>query len=103
MPSADELLAMYQRQCLQNISVRRYSGTGVARTKNDYAAHGNAHAYSAKELVVGITQGDIKVVVIANDLVANNLTLPVITSDKVVVDGRECAIHSDSGPDRRGG
>jgi hypothetical protein len=88
-----ELLAVYREQCKHVVTVRRYSGTGQARTKVDYTAAGYAQAYGTKELLGTIVQGDVKVIAIAADLAANGMTLPVMATDKVVVDGRELAIQ----------
>jgi hypothetical protein len=87
---ADEMTAMYRAVCRQSVTVRRYSGTPRAAT--DYVAMGNARTYSGKELAGGIVQGDQRIILIAADLVAAGLTLPLRSSDKVMPGDRELAI-----------
>ena len=83
-----EIRADYRAACLQTITVRRYGGSG----KVDKTAAGNIRQYGADELKGTVTQGDRKVIVIVEDLVAGGLNMPLTTKDKVIDNGRECAI-----------
>jgi hypothetical protein len=90
---AEEIKAMYRSFCLQPITVRRYSGTGAGRTPEDFTPiMGNARLYSGKELVDGVAQGDQQIILIADDLVAVGLTMPLRASDKILPGGRELTI-----------
>lgn len=85
MTDADALKADYRSFLLQTVSIRRYSGLGAARTYLDYAGAGHAKLYDTSQLVPGITQGDQRVLVMADDLVTSGITLPVRTDDHVMV------------------
>lgn len=82
----------YADVCRQSLTIKRYTSTAANRTSDDYAVRGNARQYSAPELIGAIRQGDWHVVVLAEDLVSLDFPLPVLGSDRVVVDDREMAI-----------
>lgn len=94
--SAADIKASYRDACQQTVTLRVYSGLGATRTHSDYTAAGNAQVYGATELSPGIAQGDVKCIVITDDLVTAGLTLPVTTSDKfkLVVDAKEYSIKA---------
>lgn len=92
MMSATELIASYRRNLNEPITIRRYSGT--PRTASDFEVMGKAWGYSGAEIVGSIIQGDQRVIVVASDLEALGLALPVKTSDKVVIAGKEKSIVS---------
>lgn len=92
--SADEIKAHYAAELKETIIVRRYTGAGAGRPKFDAEVRGKAWGYSANELVGAIQQGDQRVLVLVDDLVARGFALPVTSSDKLVVKGREIAIVS---------
>ena len=94
MMSATEILASYRRNLNEPITVRRYSGTGASRTAANSEVKGKAWGYTAAEIVGSIIQGDERVLVIADDLEAAGFSLPVKTSDKVVIGDKEKAIIS---------
>lgn len=93
MLSAADLQAMYADMCQQVVSVRRYTGLGSSRTHVDYAGVGNARLYGASELVGSVKQGDQKVILCLQGL-DNAFSLPLKTSDAVVVGGIERSIQS---------
>jgi hypothetical protein len=95
--TADEIKGMYRRTLLQPITVRRYTGAGANRPRFDVTVNGNAKMYGAAELVGSIMQGDQRVIVLAEDLIAAQFSLPITTADKVVIDGKELAIVAPPG------
>lgn len=90
MTEADALKADYRSFLLQTVTIRRYSGT--PRVPMDVAAAGNARLYSSTELIGTIAQGDQKVIVMAEDIAAGGISLPLTTFDKVVIGGVEYAV-----------
>lgn len=94
MASAFSIKASYRRACREVIVVRRYlaSSTGSSRPFIDATVHGRAQAYGATELIGGVVQGDTRVIVLAEDILAQGLTLPLTTNDKIRIKGKEIAI-----------
>lgn len=90
--TADEIKAHYAAELQETIIVRRYTGAGANHPKFDAEVRGKAWGYSAKELVGAIVQGDQRVLVYVDDLIAKGFALPVTTLDKLVVKGKEIAI-----------
>jgi hypothetical protein len=92
--TADELKAHYAAELVETIIVRRYTGSGSNRPKFDAEVRGKAWGYSATELIGSIQQGDQRVLILVDDLIAKGFALPVTSSDKLVVKGKEIAIVS---------
>lgn len=92
--TGDELKAVYRSFVMQPMIVRRYTGSGNNRPRFDALVRGHARAYDVEELIGTIVQGDQRVVVLAEDLIAKQINLPVTVADKVVLDGREMAIQA---------
>jgi len=92
--TADEIRAMYRDFCQMPFKIRRYSGQPRAKVDTDVVGH--IRLYSGKELVGTIVQGDVAVIVLVDDLVAEGFQLPITTADKVF-DGRERAIQAPIG------
>ena len=90
--TADELKTHYASELNETIIVRRYTGAGTSRPKFDAEVRGRAWGYSARELVGSIQQGDTRCLVLVEDLIAKGMTLPLTSSDKLVVKGKEIAI-----------
>lgn len=84
----------------ETISVRRWSGLGSSRTKTEIATKGRMMAYSPDQIVGSVTQGDQKVILLTASIVS---LLPLTTSDKIVVRGRELAIKAIDDNTRRVG
>lgn len=82
----------------ETIHVRRYTGTGPTRTYVDAATTARVTGYAPRELVGGIVQGDRKVIALVDTLGA---VLPLTTSDKLVIRGREVAIKAVDDNTRR--
>ena len=90
--NAAEIKRAYARELKETIGVRRYTGTGATRPRYDIFIRGKATPYGATELIGTITQGDQKVFLLAEDIIAGLMTLPITTNDKVVVKGKELSI-----------
>lgn len=75
----------------QDVSIRRFSGTGPSRTKTDTATKGFVRNYGSKELVGSIQQGDQSAVVLVDSL---SSILPLRTTDKLLVGSNEYAIQN---------
>lgn len=69
------------------ILIRRYTGLGNNRPRFDWPVRARVTAYSAEELVGSIQQGDRKIIVLVEDLIAAQMALPILLSDKAVVRG----------------
>lgn len=93
MITAAQIKAAYARDLAEPIIVRRYTGTGASRPRFDVEVRGKATQYGAEELIAAVQQGDQKVFVLVDDLIAAQFPLPVVVNtDKVVVKGKELAI-----------
>jgi hypothetical protein len=90
--NAAEIKRAYARELKETIGVRRYTGAGSIRPRFDIFIRGKATPYGATELIGTITQGDQRVLLLVEDIIANLMTLPITTNDKVVVKGRELSI-----------
>jgi hypothetical protein len=80
------------------IQVRRYSGTGAARTHIDTPTLARVMGYQPKEIVGSIVQGDRKVIALVDTLSA---ILPLTNDDKLVIRGIEVAILAVDDETRR--
>lgn len=90
--NAAAIRAAYARELKETIVVRRYTGAGTNRPRFDVAVRGKDRLYASTELIGTISQGDHNVLVLAEDLIAAQFSLPLTTNDKVVVAGKELAI-----------
>lgn len=90
--SAAETKRDYRAFLKETVAIRRYSGVGGSRTSTDKASIGHVAKYAAKQIAGQIKEGDLKVIVYADTLITNGLTLPVTTYDKLVFEGKEYAI-----------
>nr|DAH82780.1 MAG TPA: hypothetical protein [Caudoviricetes sp.] len=85
----------------EDIFVRRYVGTGTARTRGpDVKTQAVVNGYQPIELVGSIVQGDVKVIALVDTLEA---LLPLTTNDILVIRGKEFAIKSVDDNTRRVG
>jgi hypothetical protein len=80
------------RQHGEPVLFRRYTGTGANRTLFNAELRAVVTGYQPVELIGGIVQGDRKVILLAEDANRAQIGLPITTSDKLVVRGRELAI-----------
>lgn len=86
-----------RRQIAQHgeaVTVRRYSGTGEARSSADYATTGRVTGYLPDQLAGNLQQGDRKVIMAYEDLAATAIALPLLITDKLVLRGKELAIKA---------
>ena len=90
--TTDGIRAAYARLLQEHFAIRRYTGSGTNRPFMDYPVRGSVSGYAPHELIGTVQQGDQKVIISYDDLIAAQLALPVTASDKVIVNGRELAI-----------
>lgn len=90
------------------IIIRRYTGTGTNRPKIDRTVRARVVGYRPQELVGTIVQGDRQIIALAADVTEpttdsppQQITLPLLNSDKVVVRGKELQIISVDDSTRR--
>lgn len=103
-----QALAAYRRSLRETVTVRRYVGTGPTRTALEAVAQARVTGFQPQDLVGAIVQGDRKVIMLVDPSaavpagkVALSALLPLSTSDKVVVHGRELAILAPDDNTRR--
>lgn len=85
----------------ETVALRRYSGSGPDRPWFDAEARAVVSGYRPEELAEGIVQGDQKLIVLAEDLVAAQFPLPLLKGDKAIVRGRMLNIEAADGNTRR--
>ncbi len=83
------------------VFIRRYSGTGANRPRFEVKVRARVMGYTAVELSGNIIQGDVKIIVLAEDLIAGQYNLPILKNDKCMVRGKEINIESPNGNTRR--
>lgn len=77
----------------EDVLIRRYSGpAGPSRPHVDTPARARATECKPEELIGPIIQGDRNLVVLVDAAVT--AILPVLTTDKMVIRGKECAIRT---------
>jgi hypothetical protein len=99
-----EVKAIYRRMMDdygETVQIRRYTGTGSNRPWFDTDAMARVTRYEPEELVGTIVQGDRRLIVLAEDLIAGQFALPVRKGDKVVVRGAELSIEAADDNTRR--
>lgn len=101
MVKAADALASHARAIAEigeDVIVRRYSGTGPTRTKNDVTAKARVMGYRPHEILGAVQEGDRRVIMLVDALGG---LLPLTPADKLVIRGRECAIKSVDDSTRR--
>jgi hypothetical protein len=83
------------------VTVRRYYGTGSPRPKYEANCRAKEGVYRAEQIVGPVLQGDWPVIVLAEDLETGDVSLPLLTTDKLVVRGKEVAIAGIDDKNRR--
>lgn len=99
----DEVKASYREAMDASCTVfaiRRYTGSGVNRPRFDVNVRGRITGYAPHELVGAVQQGDRKVIVLVEDLIAAQFPLPVTANDKLILLGKEIAIITVDGSTR---
>lgn len=104
--NADVVKDTYRRMIDANgeiVMLRRYTppSGGTGRPRFDAAVRARVTGYSPEELVGSIVQGDRRVIVLVEDLIARQFALPVLASDKIMVRGKELAIIAPDDSTRR--
>lgn len=102
--TAEEARQMYRDQMVlhgEDIAIRRYSGTGVDRTSDDRACRARVMGYAPDELIGSITQGDRKIIVLAEDLEGESPAFTIVKGDKAIVRSVELAIMGVDDSTRR--
>lgn len=94
MSRAAELLAQYQTKIAkvgQWIAIRRYSGTGAARTFADTLTRAYVRYYGQKELIGTVMQGDLVAIALV-DTLGELLASPqgINTNDRLVTGFHGC-------------
>ncbi len=89
---ASEIKAAYASELKETIGVRRYTGAGANRPRFDVYVRGKATPYGTDEFINTVVQGDQRILVLAEDIIAAQMALPVTTNDFVVVRGKQLAI-----------
>jgi hypothetical protein len=93
----DEVKASYRQnmdEAGETIILRRYTGTGTTRVAADTNVRARVTGYHAEELVGGIQQGDRKIIMLVEDLEDAGFSLPVLATDKVILNGHMQSILS---------
>src|SRR5262245_1224085 len=85
----------------ETISVRRFTGSGVGRTHVDTDVRARVTGYQERELVGTIQQGDRKIIMLVDDLIAAGFAVPVTANDKIVLRGTMISIVSVDDSTRR--
>lgn len=85
----------------ETVLIRRYTGTGANRPRFDAEVKARVTEYEPSELVGTIVQGDRKLIVLHEDLVAAQFALPIRKGDKAVVRGKELNIEAPNDNSRR--
>lgn len=68
------------------VFLRKYTGVGALRTKRDYAVQARVLNYNEEEFVGQVQEGDRKLIIMAEDVDASSLRLPIRKGDKVVIE-----------------
>lgn len=96
--------AHYARSLKERVTLRRFIAGTTGSNRPRFDAEGvraRTVGYEPHELVGAIVQGDRKMIVYADDLIAKGFTLPVTTSDVVLVRGKQLAILAADDSTRR--
>lgn len=90
--NAAEIKRAYAGELKETIGVRRYTGAGASRPRYDIYIRGKATPYGTDELVGTVVQGDQRVILLVEDIIAAQMSLPITVNEFVVVKGKQLAI-----------
>lgn len=99
-----QVKAHYARTLKERVTLRRYIAGTTGSNRPRFDAEGvraRTVGYEPHELVGAIVQGDRKIIVFADDLLAKGFTLPITTSDSVIVRGKPLSIQAADDSTRR--
>lgn len=102
--SAEAIRAAYRRAIDavgETVTIRRYTGAGANRPYFDVAVRARVVGYAPQEMVGTIQEGDRKVILLAEDLIAAQAPLDLRKGDKIFVRGKEMDIHMADDSTRR--
>lgn len=85
----------------ETVTIRRYTGAGTNRPRFDADAMAVVEGYAPDQIVGSLQQGDRKVILLAEDLIERQFALPILSTDKIVVRGKELAILAPDDSTRR--
>lgn len=85
------------------VTIRRYYGTGSPRQHYEKVCRGREVQYQPSEIVGPILQGDWKIILLAEDLESGAVSLPLLSTDKAMVRGKELTIAGIDDKKRRFG
>jgi hypothetical protein len=85
----------------ETIVIRRYTGTGANRPYFDASVRARVTKYEPHEIVGMIQQGDRRVILLAEDMVAAQIPLELGNGHRVVIRGAELNIQSADDNTRR--
>jgi hypothetical protein len=85
----------------EQIVIRRYTGTGQNRPYFDAPVRARVMGYQPHEIVGIIQQGDRKVILLAEDMIAAQIPLELGNGDRVVIRGDELNIEGANDNTRR--
>lgn len=83
------------------VTFRRYSGAGANRSFFEAEVRARVVDYQPKELVGSIQQGDRRVILLAEDMIAAQVPLDIRKGDKIIVRGKELNVESPNDNTRR--
>lgn len=83
------------------VAFRRYTGAGANRPRFDADIRARVMDYTPDELIGTIVQGDRKLIVLAEDMIAAQVPLDMRKGDKIVVRGKELNIEAVDDNTRR--
>lgn len=102
--TADAIRASYRRAIDavgETVTIRRYTGAGANRPYFDVSVRARVVGCTPQEIVGAIQEGDRKVILLAEDMIAAQAPLDLRKGDKIVVRGREMDIHVADDSTRR--
>lgn len=100
----DEIKADYRTMIAEvgePVAIRRYTGAGTNRPFFDATVRARVTGYEPDELAGSIQQGDRKLIVLAEELIAAQIPLNLRKGDKAVVRGTELNIEAADDSTRR--
>ena len=106
----DQCRSAYRRALgqFEQVVIRRYTGAGANRPKFETTVLARVLDYVPSELIGTIQQGDRRLIVLADDVTMpttdsppQTLTLPITSTDKIVLRGKELQIIAVDDSTRR--
>ncbi len=83
------------------VKLERHTGQGINHPVHSIDVRAKVAGYQPDEIVGSIVQGDRKIIILAQDLIDAQFALPIRSSDKVVVRGKQLSIIAPDDSTRR--